>query len=47
MTLYDAFDGELITKPYTASPFIASLNNEAHWKENLHQSEYVPRRKAQ
>jgi hypothetical protein len=44
MTLYDVFDAELFTKPHTPGPLIMSLNNEAHCKANLHQSEYVPRR---
>jgi len=42
--LYDAFDAELFTKPYTPVAFIVSLNNETHCKETLHQSDYVPRR---
>ena len=43
MTLYDASDAKLFTKPYTSDPFIVSLNNEAHCKETLHQSEYIRR----
>ena len=47
MSLYYVFDGELFTKHYTPGPFIVFLDNEAHYKENLHQLGYVSRRGTQ